>query len=92
MLPVVRGNDVTKKYILVYALAMLPISLLLYFVNAVGRGYLVAATVLGLIFLALSVLNVKPSAGDRQAKQLFFYSMAYLTVLFAAMVVDCQCR
>ncbi|MBI1742558.1 protoheme IX farnesyltransferase [Candidatus Acetothermia bacterium] len=92
MLPVVRGPAVTKNYILLYAAAMLLISLLLYPLKIVGFGYLIGATVLGLGFVALAMLNMKASSGDRQAKQLFFYSMAYLSLLFIAMVLDCQCK
>jgi len=92
MLPVLRGPAVTKNYILLYAAAMLLVSLLLYPLKIVGFGYLIGATVLGLGFVALALLNRKTSAGDRQAKQLFFYSMAYLSLLFIAMVLDCQCK
>jgi protoheme IX farnesyltransferase len=92
MLPVVRGAGVTKNYIMGYSILMVLASLLLYLLNVVGLGYLVAATVIGLGFIVLAATNLRSSATDRQAKQLFFYSMAYLTILFVAMVVDCQCR
>ncbi len=92
MLPVVCGPKVTKYRILLYAAAVLPVSLLLYSLQMVGWRYLIAATVLGLGFIALAVRNLRSSAGDREAKQLFFYSMAYLTLLFVAMVLDCRCR
>ncbi len=92
MLPVVQGARVTKNYIMGYSIVMLPVSLLLYSLNVVGLGYLVAATTLGLGFILLAATNMRSSATDRQAKQLFFYSMAYLTLLFVAMVLDCNCN
>jgi protoheme IX farnesyltransferase len=92
MLPVVYGPNVTKYRILLYAAAMLPVSLLLYSLDMTGLWYLIAATVLGVGFIALAVRNLRSSAGDREAKQLFFYSMAYLTLLFVAMVLDCRCN
>lgn len=93
MLPIVRGADVTKKALLRYTVALLPISTLLYYpLQIVGLAYLTVALLLGLGFLSLAVMNLRTLASEREAKGLFFYSIAYLSLLFVAMVLDCQCR
>jgi len=49
--------------------------------------YLVAALVLGAVFLALA-LGLRREPTNRRAALLFHFSLLYLALLFAAMAVD----
>ncbi len=93
MMPVVAGERSTRVQILAYAAVLLPLTLLPWWLDLAGRIYGVSALVLGLVFFALSVrvgLRRSSGAGDRMApeKRLFAYSIVYLFVLFAMLVVD----
>ncbi len=87
ILPVVCGERVTRRRSLLYALALLPVSVSLYIFGAVGLGYAVSAAVLGLYFIYLAWRDWRcPSL--KQSRQLFFYSMVHLALLFALIVLD----
>ncbi|MEW9856065.1 heme o synthase [Novosphingobium sp. M1R2S20] len=93
MMPVVAGEKSTRRQILVYALLLLPLSVLPWWLGGAGRFYGASAAVLSLLFLALSVrVGLRDRTGPedtmRPEKQLFGYSVIYLFVLFAALVVD----
>lgn len=87
ILPVVRGERATRLQSLLYALALLPTSLLLFYpLGVVGWGYLLGASLLGLGFVYLSWQNfVQPSVAND--KKLFFYSMIYLALIFLFVVL-----
>jgi heme o synthase len=87
MMPVVAGARATKKQMLLYSLLLVPLTLAPYFLGIVGIVYAGAATVLGLGLLGLAV-RVWRAAGDRAAKQMFAYSILYLFLLFALMMLD----
>ena len=87
MLPVTAGPDETRRQILIYTLVMLPLTLTPWLLGIAGTFYLVAATVLGLVFLA-GAMAVWRDRGDTAAKRLFGYSVAYLFLLFALMMID----
>jgi protoheme IX farnesyltransferase len=87
MLPVVRGEAVTRRQIVVYTLILVAFTLLPGVLGFFGTAYVVAATVLGLGFTALAVrLFAAPSR--RAALRLYLSSLAYLALLFCAMAVD----
>jgi protoheme IX farnesyltransferase len=89
MLPVVRGEAETRRQIVLYSLLLVPVTLLPFAGRLFDGIYLAAALVLGgaLMFLALQ-LNRR---GDRRAAlRLYLFSLAYLALLFAAMVVDAR--
>ena len=89
MLPVVRGEAETRRQILIYSLLMVAITLAVWEIGLLGAVYLVSAVVLGGIFIYYAIRLVRdPSAPA--ARRLFRYSMLYLALLFAAMVVDRQ--
>jgi heme o synthase len=86
MLPVVRGEAETRRQIVIYTVILVLVCLAL---TPLGLGaiYLAAAIVLNGIFLGYAVwLYVQPS--KRIARQMFFFSLWYLALLFAAAVVD----
>lgn len=96
MLPVVSGARETRRQIFIYTVLLVPLSLVPWMLGATGRIYLVAATVLGLMFLwrAYEVTRDEQDAdgvsqtGDKPAKQAFKFSIYYLFALFGALAVD----
>jgi protoheme IX farnesyltransferase len=87
MLPVVRGEQVTRQQILLYTLLLYAITQLPACVGAFGAIYEAASIVLGLMFVAGAVLLYRRA--DRQtALRLYLFSLAYLALLFLAMVAD----
>ncbi len=82
MLPVVEPDGrVTGQQIIIYALMLLPVSLLPTLLGISGRIYLVAAAVLGLLFLASSI-RAALSKSNQHARQLLLASVLYLPLLF----------
>ncbi len=89
MMPVVRGERSTKWQGLAYAVALLPITLLLYWTGAVGKIYLVTATVLGLAFIAYCAVLMRERLPEiKWARKTFKFSSYYLGLLFLAMVIN----
>ena len=90
MLPVVAGRRETKRQILIYASLLVPTTLLPWALGAVGAIYAALASLLGALFLVCAWrVWREPEAGrDRAAKEMFGFSILYLFLLFALMVVD----
>jgi heme o synthase len=87
MLPVVRGERATARSIVRYSLVLVAITLLPVLGRTLGPVYLVSAAVLGLVFVGLAVALERQTTPVR-ARRLFSYSLAYLALLFVAMVID----
>jgi len=87
MLPVVRGEAETRRQIMLYTVLLYAVSQLPFCAGAFGVTYLVASVGLGAAFIygAYRLLR-RPSR--RAALRLYLYSLAYLALLFAAMVAD----
>lgn len=90
MLPVVRGEVSTKRQILFYSVALVPVSLLLYPLGLAGLIYAGVAAALGGGFVLLAAF-VHNRAQTPWAKRLFLYSLFYLAALFLVLVLDCRC-
>ena len=90
MLPVVAGRAETKRQILLYAALLAPLTLLPWALGLVGAFYGIVATLLGLLLIicALRLRREPEEAGDRAARQMFGFSILYLFLLFALMIVD----
>jgi len=87
MLPVVRGEEATRRQIVVYAVILVALTIMPVLTGLFGAIYLVAALGLGLGFLGLAVrLAVSPSRPA--ALRLYLSSLAYLALLFCAMAID----
>ena len=87
MMPVVKGEHETRRQILLYTLLLYAITQLPFCAGAFGGVYLAASIALGLGFLAGAwLLYRRPSR--RAALRLYLYSLAYLALLFGAMVAD----
>ncbi|MHB1219394.1 MAG: heme o synthase [Alphaproteobacteria bacterium] len=87
MMPVVAGARETKKQMIVYAVLMLPVTLAPYFLGIAGVIYAAAAAALGALFVLASIL-IWFDKTDRGAKRMFGYSIIYLFLLFALLLVD----
>ena len=87
MLPVVAGPRATAHRIVGYTAILVVVTVVFSPVAEMGAVYLVAALVLGAVFIALA-LAVRADPGERRAMRLFHYSITYVTLLFGAMVVD----
>lgn len=87
MLPVVAGIRETKRQILAYSASLVPLGVLPSLLGVAGLFYAAGAIVLGLIFLAGAVA-VWRDPGERAAKALFGYSIAYLFLLYALIMID----
>jgi protoheme IX farnesyltransferase len=89
MLPVVRGEGETRRQILLYAVLLYAVSQLPFCAGAFGATYLVCSVVLGAAFIAGAYrLLRRPSR--RTALRLYLFSLAYLALLFGAMVADAR--
>jgi len=89
MLPIVRGEEETRKQILGYSLAMVALTVAVWTFGLLGVVYAVSAAALGAIFLYYAV-RLWREATANAARRLFRFSILYLALLFVAMVVDRQ--
>jgi len=87
MLPVVRGEDETRRQILLYSVLLYAVTQLPFCAGGFGAIYLVASLGLGLVFIACAVLLYRRK-DRRSALRLYLLSLAYLGLLFCAMVAD----
>lgn len=87
MMPVVAGPRETKKQMLIYTLVLWPLAVAPTLCGVTGWLYGAAALVLSVLFTAAAV-RVWRDPGERSAKQMFGFSILYLFLLFALMVVD----
>lgn len=94
MLPVVSGDAATRRQILGYAAVLAPFAVLPSILGYAGWLYGGGACLLGLVFLWLAV-RVWQAGGvatdqpaDKPAKQLFAFSILYLFLLFALLLVE----
>ncbi len=88
MMPVARGEQETRKQILLYTLLLYGVTQLPFCVGRFDGGvYLVASIALGLTFIAGAVV-LYLRADRRSALRLYLFSLAYLALLFCSMVAD----
>jgi len=87
MLPVTHGQQFTRLYVLLYTLVLFASSLLPFAYGMSGWIYLCAAVILSGVFVAYAV-RLYVDYSDALARRTFRYSIAYLALLFAALLVD----
>lgn len=87
MLPVVAGEVETRWQILVYSALMVALTGLLTVIGAMGWVYLVAAALLGAVFMRYA-WNTWRRGDQPSIWGLYKYSLLYLALLFAAMALD----
>jgi protoheme IX farnesyltransferase len=89
MLPIVAGRAATTRQILIYSGLLALASELPWAIGLAGTVYGAIAAICGALFLLLAVqLNRSFGPDRRSAHRLFVFSIAYLFVLFAALLVD----
>jgi len=91
MLPSVATLADTARRIIFYSVVLVGFTLVFASVAGMGSVYVGSALVLGLLFGAMAVA-VRRDPSERTAMRLFSYSITYVTLLFAAMVVDVLVR
>ncbi|HEX2492312.1 MAG TPA: heme o synthase [Steroidobacter sp.] len=87
MLPVAYSADFTRLHILLYTILLVVVTLLPYLTAMSGLIYLAAALALGGMFL-FRVLQLKMRRDERLPMRTFAFSITYLALLFAALLVD----
>ena len=87
MLPVVSSRQQTTLHIFLYSIALTGLTLMFGLLPDVGTIYVVSAAVLGAPFIWLALRLWRRDA-RRRAKVTYLYSLAYLALLFVAVMVD----
>jgi heme o synthase len=87
MMPVVMGEEKTRKQILIYTVELVAVTLLLPLFGLAGTVYLVSALVLGglLLYAAWRVFTVE---GNKVAWTMYRWSSMYLAFIFLAIMLD----
>ena len=89
MLPVVRGEHETRKQILLYSVLLWAVTQLPFCAGGLGLFYMLSSIVLGGLFIGGAVVLYR-RADRRSALRLYLFSLAYLALLFGAMVIDAK--
>jgi len=87
MLPVTHGVKFTKLQIILYTIILILVSLLPFVVMMSGVFYFISAIILGTIFLYYS-LRLYFDKNNEHAFPTFVYSIYYIFLIFAALLVD----
>jgi protoheme IX farnesyltransferase len=87
MLPVTHGPEFTRLQILLYTILLLIVTLLPYLTGMSGLIYLGSAVFLGFVFIYYAVLMMRKK-DNKTAMKTFVYSIVYITLLFAALLID----
>jgi protoheme IX farnesyltransferase len=89
MLPVVAGRATTARHILIYSLALLPVSLLPWALGFAGPIYGAVAALSGAIFVVFAIrVSLSRGTDSRAAHRLFAFSIFYLFTVFAALLAS----
>jgi len=88
MLPVVAGDDATRRQILKYTLILVPFGVAPWLLGYAGAAYAIAALVAGAIMIALAFRIRAEKQGYTASKQMFAFSILYLFLLFAVLLAD----
>ena len=89
MLPVVRGEAETRRQILLYTVLLVAVTMLPFAGRLFDGFYLAAALGLGAVFIAFATVLYR-RADRRWALRTYLFSLAYLALLFGAMVADAR--
>ncbi|HEV8607720.1 MAG TPA: heme o synthase [Tepidisphaeraceae bacterium] len=88
MLPVIdKDLSVTSRQILLYSLALVPVTLLPVALNMAGAAYFCTATLLGMAFFTFGI-NVAATKSRDDAKRLFIASIIYLPILLTTLMLN----
>ncbi len=87
MLPVTHGMRLTQFHVWLYSIALFATTMLPFAVNMSGVIYLACAVVLGIMFLWHS-WQLYRRYTDQLSRKAFAFSIVYLALLFAALLID----
>jgi heme o synthase len=87
MLPVVEGEEKTRKQILIYTVELIAVTMLLPIFNLAGMIYFISAVVLG-AFLFYAAWRVFREGGNKLAWMMYRWSSMYLAFIFLALILD----
>jgi len=87
MLPVTHGEAFTRRHILLYTVLLLIVTVIPYLTGMSGLIYLLSAAVLGSMFLYYSI-RMQRDMDKELPMQVFRFSITYLMLLFAALLID----
>ena len=87
MLPVTHGEEYTRLQILLYTIILVAVTLMPFAMRMSGLIYLGAALLLDAVFMAYAI-GLYRKYSDNLARSMFKFSILYLTLLFAALLVD----
>jgi len=87
MLPVTHGEEFTRLHILLYTVILVTVAMMPNAIGMSGWIYLVSAIVLNVVFMAYAV-QLHRRYSDALARSAFRYSILYLTLLFAVLLLD----
>jgi len=88
MLPVVAGATETRRQILRYTLVLAPVGVAPWLLSYAGAMYGIAAVLAGGAMIALAIRVRGEARGHTASKQMFGFSILYLFLLFAMLLVD----
>ncbi len=87
MLPVTRGDEVTRRHMLYYTLGLMPIVLSLWYLGEAGWIYgIVSFIATG--YFCWKAISLYRAHSNKQAMSLFIYSCFYLFIIFGALALD----
>jgi len=95
MLPVVAGAHETRRQILIYSALLVPLACTPLLTGLGGLAYGLVSVILGGLFMALAIQvwrKTEGPAADKAAKRLFGFSILYLFLLFAVLLVEHSIR
>jgi heme o synthase len=87
MLPVTHGEEFTRLHILLYTIILFGVALMPYGYGMSGLIYLVSSLLLNAIFMAYAI-GLYRKYSDELSRSMFRYSILYLSLLFAVLLVD----
>ena len=87
MLPVTHGDKFTRLHVLFYTVILVAVTMLPYATHMSGLIYIIATIALDAVFLSYAI-GIYRNYSDRLARATFRYSILYLTLLFAALLLD----
>jgi protoheme IX farnesyltransferase len=88
MLPVVAGEQETRRQIVIYTLILAPLGVAPWLLGFAGPLYGIASVTTGAAMIALALRVRSERQGYAAAKQMFGFSILYLFVLFAVLLAD----
>jgi heme o synthase len=87
MLPVVQGEQETRRQIWLYSLLLVGVSILMPVLHLAGTVFLISAVVLGLWILS-AAWKVYKGEGNKSAWKMYRYTSIYLLFIFLILVID----